>query len=354
MDQGIRGTIDRLENAGLLRRITEEVDWRHQVGDLTRQEVKKGKNARALLFEAIKNYPGSRILTNGCVSYQSIAASLGMEHSGNKNRLINRIRERMGHKFPPETVAQGPICFKSHIGKEIDLTRLPVPWWSREDGGRYIGTWHLNITNDPDTGKRNVGVYRMSIIDGNHTTISVSRNSHLQKHFSIAENRGEALPMSVAIGVSDPFVMAAASALPAGVDEFTVAGALMQEPVRLVEGLTIPVESPADAEIVLEGRIVPGARTPDGPFFDYCGIPTTNPRAFIFEVSAVRTRENPIFRGAAIGIPGAEDLVLYSLLANINLYDFHGSRLRRAVQGLFFRNGWHRLVQAVGKLKGIK
>jgi 4-hydroxy-3-polyprenylbenzoate decarboxylase len=226
---------------------------------------------------------------------------------------------------------------------------LPVPWWSRADGGRYIGTWHLNITNDPDTGKRNVGVYRMSIIDGNHTTISVSRNSHLQKHFSIAENRGEALPMSVAIGVSDPFVMAAASALPVGVDEFTVAGALMQEPVRLVEGLTIPVESPADAEIVLEGRIVPGARTPDGPFFDYCGIPTTNPRAFIFEVSAIRMRENPVFRGAAIGIPGAEDLMLYSLLANLELYNFHGSRVRHAVQGFLFRNGWHRLVQLSGR-----
>jgi UbiD family decarboxylase len=138
------------------------------------------------------------------------------------------------------------------------------------------------------------------------------------------------------------------------VDEFAMAGALLSEPVRLTKGQTIPIECPADAEIVLEGRIVPGARTPDGPFFDYCGIANTNPNALIFEISAIRTRENPIFRGAAIGVPGAEDLVLYSLLANINLYDFHGSRLRRAVQGLFFRNGWHRLVQAVGKLKGIK
>jgi len=353
MDQGIRGTIDRLENAGLLRRITEEVDWRHQVGDLTRQEVKKGKNARALLFETIKNYPGNRILTNGCVSYQSIAASLGMEYSGNKNRLIDRIRERIGRKIRPERSLEAPICFKSHIGKEIDLTCLPVPWWSREDGGRYIGTWHLNITAHPDTGKRNVGVYRMCIIDPNHSTISVSSNSHLQKHYAIAEKRGQPLPMSVAIGVADPLVIAAASAFPQDHDEFTMAAGLLSEPVRLTKGLTIPVECPADAEIILEGNILPGARTADGPFFDYCGVPNTNPNALVFEVSAIRTRENPVFRGAAIGIPGAEDLVLYSLLANLDLYDFHGARLRHAVQGFLFHKGWHRLVQMAGKLKGF-
>ena len=214
-----------------------------------------------------------------------------------RSGLLPGFRRVMGNEAPVrENVA---------IGKDVDLTLLPIPWWSTKDAGRYLGTWHVNVTRDPESGIRNVGVYRMMLLDRNTTTLSVYPHSHLARHLKKAERLGKALEMAVAIGVDERLVMAAAAAAPYGVDEYALAGALAREPLRITNCMTVREEVPADAEIVLEGSIEPNFRVIDGPFFDYAGVSNTNPYAKLFRVSAVMQRNDSIFRGTAVGMPGS-------------------------------------------------
>lgn len=90
-------------------------------------------------------------------------------------------------------INDGPFKQNMKIGDQVDLTELPIPWWNEKDGGRYIGTWHLNITKDPETGQRNVGVYRMQLLGPRQTSINYSENSDIALHIAKAEARKDPL-----------------------------------------------------------------------------------------------------------------------------------------------------------------
>jgi UbiD family decarboxylase len=168
--------------------------------------------------------------------------------------------------------------------------------------------------------------------------------------FAKAEVMGKPLETAVAIGVNEAVFMAAAAGYPGGKDEYELAGALEKKSINLVECQSIALEAPADSEIVIEGYIQPGVRVMDGPYFDYAGKATSNPRAFLFEATRMMFRNNPIFRGAVVGHPGAEDLQLFSVLSEVGLFDFHGSRLRRALQVFFLREGIFSAFQWAGRI----
>ena len=159
--------------------------------------------------------------------------------------------------------------------------------------------------------------------------------------------------MAVAIGVSEAVIMAAAAAYPDGMDEYDLAGGLLQEAVPLVQCQTVDLEVPAQSEIVIEGLIQPGVRVQDGPYFDYTGKTNTNPNAFLFEVTQLMFRSNPIFRGTSIGVPGAEDHQLFAFLAELNLVDFHGSRVKQVAQNLLLKQRLFRTFQFVGKIGSV-
>ena len=142
--------------------------------------------------------------------------------------------------------------------------------------------------------------------------------------------------MAVAIGADEVLIMAASAAFKRGVDEFRPAGGLKTGPVELVKCQTVDLEAPASAEIIIEGNILPGRRVSEGPFLDYQGMPNANPAASVFEATCMMFRDNPVFRGAAIGLPGAEDHILFSLLSSAGLLDFHGSRVKWKFQNFMF------------------
>jgi 4-hydroxy-3-polyprenylbenzoate decarboxylase len=342
-----------LEREKELIRVREAVDWKYEIGERTREAVVSQKNAPAFLFEKVKDYPGHRVLTNGLGSYSRFAIALGLDSATSFSQIVQTFKERARHPIPPVMVEDGPVEANVYSGNEVDLFQLPVPWWSRQDGGRYIGTWHLNITKDPDVGVRNVGIYRMQIIDQGKTSISFSPKSHLARHLHKAGSNNQPLEMAVAIGVDETLIMAGAAALPYGSDEFHLAGGLAREPVKLLKCKTVDLEVPSSAEIVLEGKILPNVRIKEGPFLDYSGIPNSDERAAVFEVTRMIFRNNPIFRGAAIGIPGSEDHLLFSLLSRANYLDFHGSRLRQKIQNFLLAKGLFRLSQMVGSIRRI-
>ena len=344
MSSDLRSFISLLDQKGYLYRFEDRVEWKYEIGNVAR-------NSRfPLLFENISDYPGHKLFTNGLGSYKLIAIALHLDEHTPFKELVKAIKQRIVKPFKPVLIDNGPVKENIISSKDVDLFRFPVPWWSKIDAGRYIGTWHLNITNDPDTGLRNVGVYRMQILDANQTTVSISSRSNLSTHIYNAEKKGQALEMAVAIGVDEAVLMSAASALPYGSDEYFMAGGLAQKPVKLVKCSTIDVEVPANSEIVIEGKIRPGTRVQDGPYLDYAGIPSVNYKAHLFEVTAIMHRNNPIFRGTAVGEPGAEDHIVYSILSRLNLTDYHGSRIRQKVQNYLLKKRYFKAFQLTGRV----
>ena len=338
----LRQFIRLLADAGQLVRIREMVDWRFELGRIARVRH------IPLLFENIRDYPRARLFTNGLCSPRTIALALGLEPFHERRNLLEAA-SRAGNPIKPELVETAPVLDNIVEDKQIDLLKLPVPHWNSRDAGRYLGTWHINVTNDPESGARNVGVYRMQLLGPKRATVSASPRSHLARHFAKAEREGQALHMAVAIGVSEPVLMAAAAACPDETDEFELAGGLQGQAVQLLRCKTVDLEVPANSEIVIEGVIRPGIRVKDGPYFDYTGNTNTNRQALLFEATRLMFRNDPIFRGTSIGVAGAEDHQLFAFLAQLNLVDFHGSRLKQTVQNTMLRQRRFRAFQLSGK-----
>jgi UbiD family decarboxylase len=340
----LRSFIDLLSERGELKRISEPVDWKIELGEITR------RHREPLLFENIRDYPGQRVFTNGLGSFSSMALALGLQPEKGRKPVMAEAKRRVETPVKPVMVESGPVMENVIEGPAIDLFDFPVPQWSRHDAGRYIGTWHANVTRDPETGRRNLGVYRMQLLGRNRTTVSTTSASHLGRHFAQAERMGRPLEMAVVIGAPEPVVMAAGSGYPSGCDEYDLAGSLCGSAVSLVKCRTVDLEVPAESEIVIEGLIQPGARVHDGPYFDYAGAPTENPGAFVFDVKCVMFRNHRIFRGAAVGHPAAEDQQLFALLAEFGLFDFHDSRPRHWFQTRLIERRLFRLFQSIGRV----
>ena len=340
----LRAFIDALSKRGELKRITRLVDWRLELGEITRS------HRQPLLFENIKDYPGLRVFSNGLSSFSSIALALGLQPEKGRKAATVEVRRRVAIPVKPVMVSNGPVLENAVEGPDINLLEFPIPQWSKYDAGRYIGTWHANVTRDPETGTRNLGVYRMQVLGRNQTTVSTFPRSHLFRHLVKAEKNGHPLEMAVVIGAAEPVVMAAGAAYPCGSDEYDLAGSLAGQGIPLIKCKTVNLEVPAEAEIVIEGLIKPGVRVQDGPYFDYAGKPTTNPEAFVFEATRLMFRSRPIFRGAAVGHVGAEDQQLFSLLAEMDLFDFHDSRPRHKIQSRLVKERLFRLFQLLGRM----
>lgn len=338
-----RAFIELLSQQGCLKHITRPVDWKLELGEITRN------NGQPLLFENVKDYPGMRVFTNGLSGISSMALALGLDAGSNWTAIIGESRRRSAAPRKPVIAGTGPVVENIVEAADIDLLRFPIPQWSKDDAGRYIGTWHANVTRDPESGSRNLGVYRMQVLGRKQTTVNTSANSHLALHIARAEKIGQPLEMAVVIGAAEPVVMAAAAGYPCGSDEYDLAGGLSEKGITLIPCKTVNLEIPAESEIVIEGVIKPGVRVQDGPYFDYAGKPMMNPKAFLFEATRLMFRNDPIFRGAAVGHVGAEDQQLFSLLAELNLFDFHDSRPRHVIQTGLIRRRLFSAFQSIGR-----
>jgi len=173
-----------------------------------------------------------------------------------------------------------------------------------QDAGRYI-TLPLCITRNPETGKRNVGFYRMQVFDRRTTAMHWQRHKGGAAHYRRAT--GERMPVAVAIGCDPATVWSGILPLPPDLDEFIVAGFIRKRPVELVKCQTIDLEVPANAEIVLEGYVVPGELRREGPFGDHTGFYSLADDFPVFHVEAITHRRDPIYQTIVVGKPLQED-----------------------------------------------
>jgi len=328
--KNLREFIKLLEQRGQLYRIKIPVSPLLEITEIT-DRVTKGPpdHNKALLFE---NLPGFNmpVLINAFGSAERMAWALGVEHLDELNHNLAKIVDpRLPHGFNemvkrgrdlwnvfrsigpgPKKVRRAPVQEIVHRD-DATLETLPIIQCWPKDGGRFI-TLPQVITRDPQTGIRNVGMYRLQVIDSRTLLV------HWQRHKGGAEHERKALeagyipaphiPAAIVLG-GDPASMWCASApLPPNIDEYLMAGYLRGAPVPFVDCLTQPLEVPAQAEIVIEGYVDPNEHMPEGPFGDHTGYYTPVEPFPVFHVTAITHRRDPIYPTTVVGIPPMEDM----------------------------------------------
>jgi 4-hydroxy-3-polyprenylbenzoate decarboxylase len=192
-------------------------------------------------------------------------------------------------------------------GDDVDLFALPVMTTWPKDGGPFFTLPNV-ITKDPDTGLRNIGMYRMQRIDRNTTAMHWQIHKTGARHFRRAKEKGQRLEVAVAFGGDPALTYAATAPLPDGIDEWMFAGFLRKKPVEHVKCKTVDLEVPADADFVLEGYVDPAEEMfAEGPFGDHTGYYTPVDAFPRFHVTCVTHRNDAVYPATLVGPPPMED-----------------------------------------------
>lgn len=279
-----------------LWRIGEEVDPAYEITALVLELERRGEYP-VLWFERVR---GSRfpVVTNVFADRRRYALALGLPPEG----LLEGWVGRGDRRFPPVVRPTGPVRDVVRTGADVDLEALPVIDHFAEDAGPYI-TNGIVIARDPDTGVRNASFHRMQRRGRTRLGTSLHSRRHLWDYQRRAEARGEALPVVVVIGAHPLFHFG--SGLwkgPIEADEYEVAGGFFGEPLPITPGLTVPVESPCEAEFVLEGHLLAGVREPEGPFAEFTGYASERSTQHVIEVTAISHRRDAIYQDVVGGI----------------------------------------------------
>ena len=309
----------RLEKDGELRRVKARVDPYLEVTEIVQRVTRAG--GPALLFEDVAG-SSMPLAINVFGTESRMARALGVERLDEIGERIgdllrpelpvgfSGIRESVGkllslRSVPPKKVKTAPCQEVVRRGDEIDLNDLPALHTWPLDGGAFMNLG-LTHTRHPTEGTRNLGMYRLQRHDrrtvGMHWQIHKDSNAH----HAVAERRGERLPVAIAFGC-EPVVTYAASAPLPGIDEYLFAGFLKGERIELVDCLTVPLQVPANSQIVLEGWLEPGARLPEGPFGDHTGFYTPVEPFPALTVDVMTMRRDPVFQTIVVGRPPQED-----------------------------------------------
>src|SRR5205823_1757073 len=189
---------------------------------------------------------------------------------------------------------------------DFTLHDLPIIKCWPKDGGRFITLANVH-TRDPETGARNVGIYRMQVYDRHTTGMHWQLHKVGARHGKRYYERGERMPVAVTLGGDPVYTFAATAPLPDGLDELLFAGFLRRKSVELVRCKTIDLEVPADVDFVLEGYVQPGEMRPEGPFGDHTGFYTAIEDYPVFHLTAITHRRDAICPTTIVGKPPMED-----------------------------------------------
>lgn len=303
MYQDLREFIAQVDELGALRCIAG-ADPRFEVGGIT--EVAAGlPDCPALLFDRLKGWaPGFRIFTNATTTPQRAALALGIDP---KLRPLDALREWMKKRqtlkpLPSASTKAAPFLENSMKGSDVDLGKLPAPYWHRQDGGAFIGSGSLVVMRDPDEGWINASIYRVQVQGRTKVTIQFD---HQGRHGAIIArkywDKGQSCPVAVVNGEDPALFVAGFEYLPPGQSEYEFAGAIRGAPLEVLAGPLTNLPLPAQAEFVFEGELLPSAQEmlPEGPFGEFTGYYATDKRPCpVMEVQAIYFRDDPILLGS--------------------------------------------------------
>jgi 4-hydroxy-3-polyprenylbenzoate decarboxylase len=239
---------------------------------------------------------------------QRIAALLKPELPNGKIEALKKLPWLLGEmkNVPPKTVSKGQCQDVVWTGDDIDLYKLPVLTCWPEDGGPFV-TLPLVFTNDPNTGKRNVGMYRIQIHDKNTCGMHWQMHKTGMRQMEDAGAKGKNLEVCVVLGGDPAYTFSAISPLPPGIDEMLFAGFLRKQNAELVKAKTVDIMVPADAEMVIEGYVDPTERKLEGPFGDHTGYYSLAEDFPVLHVTAITMRNKAVYPATIVGQPPMED-----------------------------------------------
>ncbi len=331
--EDLREFIQALDKAGELRRIPFEVDPHLEITEFADRAVKQG--GPALLFEKASNsnYP---VLINAFASMRRMEIALGVK---SVDEIAGRIAEMLEMRMPqgligklkmlpklagmgnyfPRIVSGGPC--KDVIRKgDFSLKDLPVLHCWPGDGGPFI-TLPMVFSNNPDTGKRNCGMYRMQVYDekttGMHWQTHKQGAEHYRKH--VRAGNAQRMEVAVAIGADPATMYSAILPLPPDLDEMMMAGFIRNRPVEMVQCETVDLQVPANSEFVLEGYVELGESRLEGPFGDHTGFYSLDDQYPVFHAQCLTHRKNPIYATTIVGPPPMEDYFMGKAIERIFL-----------------------------------
>jgi 4-hydroxy-3-polyprenylbenzoate decarboxylase len=309
-----------LERSGELIRVKAPVDPHLEVTGIIQRVVRDG--GPALLFEnptrgempLLVNLFGttSRMCRAlGVSSLDEIGERIGELLKPEIPHGLGGLRDALGkanqlRSAPPRHVKNAPCQEVILRGDDVDLNQLPGIFAWPQDGGVFLNLG-LTHTKHPETGARNLGMYRLQQQDSRTVSLHWQIHKDSTSHAAIAERRGERLPVAIAFGCPPAVTYAASAPLPADIDEYLFAGFVQQERVEMVDCVSVPLQVPANAQIVLEGWVEPGQRRPEGPFGDHTGFYTPVEPFPFMTVDVMTTRRKPIYQSIVVGRPPQED-----------------------------------------------
>jgi 4-hydroxy-3-polyprenylbenzoate decarboxylase len=345
-----RDFITALDEAGELRRVTVPVATELEITEVADREMKAPNGGKALLFEkptvngTVSSVP---LAINTMGSPRRMAMALGLdsiEELAEQMQLLLKAKPPTNLKSAWNLVKQGvdllharPKHVKTGPCKEVvhrvpaprsaeghsqtglpTLLDLPIQQCWPEDGGRFITLPNVH-TRDPDTGERNVGLYRMQVYDAQTTGMHWQVHKVGARHGKRYYERGEKMPVAVTLGGDPAYTFAATAPLPDGIDEILFAGFARKKSVELVKCESIDLEVPADVDFVLEGYVQPGETRPEGPFGDHTGFYTPIEEYPVFHLTAITHRRDPVYPATIVGIPPMEDFYMGSACVRVFL-----------------------------------
>jgi 4-hydroxy-3-polyprenylbenzoate decarboxylase len=354
----LREFVQKLDAAGELKRISVEVDPVLEITEIGDREMKLPNGGKALLFEKCK---GSQfpLLINAYGSTKRMAMALGVNDVEDiaselegllKAKPPTSFKEAislLGTAFElrharPKSVSSGPC--RQVIQPKPDLGAIPIQKCWPQDAGRFI-CLPLVITRDPDNGSRNVGTYRMQVIDERTTFMHWQLHKTGARHWRRYMELKQRMPVAVALGGDPVYTFAATAPLPDGIDEMMLAGFLRKKSVEMVKCDTNDLEVPADCDFVLEGYVEPEEKLDlEGPFGDHTGyytLPEPYPK---FHIERITHRRDAVYPSTIVGAPPMEDFYMGTASVRIFLPVFKTNFNEIVDMALPAEGAFHNLV----------
>ncbi|NLX64160.1 MAG: UbiD family decarboxylase [Clostridiaceae bacterium] len=308
MIKDLRDYLNMLEDQEWIDIINEPVELLGIPAVMKEQEEK----GRAVLFKNITGYDYS-LVNNLFGSRQFLAEVFGCTI----DEVVKVFAERYAGRIKPKMVEDAPVHQVILQGDDIDVEKFPFIVHGAKDGGRYI-TAGIVIAKDPETGVRNCSINRMQLKGPNKTGLRMSPTQDLESYYKKAQKRNMNLEIAVSIGNHPLDLLAAACGPPREVDEFDIAGSLRGEPVELVKCVTVDLEVPARAEVVIEGYLAPNELEPEGPFGDFMEFYIPVMDNHVFHITAITMRNDPIVQAISAG--SKDDVTLLATPREAQLY----------------------------------
>jgi 4-hydroxy-3-polyprenylbenzoate decarboxylase len=314
----IRELIQVLENANELKRIKTEVDTNLEIAEILRRAMYQ--NGPALLFENVKGYD-IPILGNAFGSMKRLELALETNDFTEIGKRItditkmeipkgvfNKIKKlpelsKMSDSFP-NLEKSGPVT--EVIDKNPTFSKIPILKTWKNDAGNFI-TFGLTVTKHPETGVRNLGVYRIQIIDDTHALMHWQKHKRGAQHEIISKKTNNRIETAIIIGGEPATIFSAVAPVPEGLDKYLFAGITRKKGISTVKCKTVDIDVPANAEIVLEGYVDSSDIRDEGPFGDHTGYYTPKEPYPTFTLTGIMQRKNPIYLTTVVGKPILED-----------------------------------------------